>query len=60
VNIGNPQEITILEFAERIRKHFDNARPSYSSRCRRRSQARARHHKKQHLELGAKVGLDKD
>ena len=23
-NIGNPQEITILEFAERIRKHFDN------------------------------------
>jgi dTDP-glucose 4,6-dehydratase len=26
-NIGNPQEITILEFAERIRKHFDNAPP---------------------------------
>jgi dTDP-glucose 4,6-dehydratase len=25
VNIGNPQEITILEFAEHIRKHFDNA-----------------------------------
>ena len=25
VNIGNPQEITILEFAERIRKHFENA-----------------------------------
>src|SRR5882757_3094043 len=25
VNIGNPQEITILEFAERIRKHFQNA-----------------------------------
>ncbi len=25
VNIGNPQEITILEFAERIRKHFDHA-----------------------------------
>ena len=25
VNIGNPQEITILEFAERVRKHFDNA-----------------------------------
>jgi len=24
VNIGNPQEITILEFAERICKHFDN------------------------------------
>ena len=24
VNIGNPQEITILEFAERIRKYFDN------------------------------------
>jgi len=24
VNIGNPQEITIVEFAERIRKHFDN------------------------------------
>src|SRR5438552_8012452 len=24
-NIGNPQEITILEFAECIRKHFDNA-----------------------------------
>jgi nucleoside-diphosphate-sugar epimerase len=21
-NIGNPQEITILEFAERVRKHF--------------------------------------
>jgi dTDP-glucose 4,6-dehydratase len=27
VNIGNPQEITILEFAERIRKHFENAPP---------------------------------
>ena len=26
-NVGNPQEITILEFAERIRKHFDNAPP---------------------------------
>jgi dTDP-glucose 4,6-dehydratase len=25
VNIGNPEEITILEFAERIRKQFDNA-----------------------------------
>ncbi len=25
VNIGNPQEITILEFAERIRTHFANA-----------------------------------
>jgi dTDP-glucose 4,6-dehydratase len=24
VNIGNSQEITILEFAERIRKHFDH------------------------------------
>ena len=24
VNIGNPHEITMLEFAERIRKHFDN------------------------------------
>ena len=23
-NVGNPQEITILEFAERIRKHFEN------------------------------------
>ncbi|MBZ5528582.1 MAG: SDR family oxidoreductase [Acidobacteriia bacterium] len=27
VNIGNPQEITILEFAERVRKHFPNAPP---------------------------------
>jgi dTDP-glucose 4,6-dehydratase len=27
VNIGNPQEITILEFVERIRKHFDNPPP---------------------------------
>jgi dTDP-glucose 4,6-dehydratase len=27
VNIGNPNEITILEFAERIRKQFDNAPP---------------------------------
>jgi dTDP-glucose 4,6-dehydratase len=27
VNIGNPQEITILEFAERIRKHFENPPP---------------------------------
>src|ERR1700682_5998863 len=27
VNIGNPQEITILEFAERIRKHFEKAPP---------------------------------
>jgi dTDP-glucose 4,6-dehydratase len=26
-NIGNPQEVTILDFAERIRKHFDNAPP---------------------------------
>jgi dTDP-glucose 4,6-dehydratase len=25
VNIGNPQEITILEFAERIRRNFENA-----------------------------------
>jgi nucleoside-diphosphate-sugar epimerase len=25
VNIGNPQEITILEFAERIRTNFDDA-----------------------------------
>lgn len=25
VNIGNPQEITILEFAERVRAHFANA-----------------------------------
>jgi dTDP-glucose 4,6-dehydratase len=24
VNIGNPQEITILEFAERVRAHFEN------------------------------------
>jgi dTDP-glucose 4,6-dehydratase len=24
-NIGNPQEITILEFAERVRGHFENA-----------------------------------
>ena len=23
-NVGNPQEITILEFAERIRRHFEN------------------------------------
>jgi dTDP-glucose 4,6-dehydratase len=27
VNIGNPQEITILEFAERIRSFFENAPP---------------------------------
>ncbi len=27
VNIGNPQEITILQFAERIRQHFENAPP---------------------------------
>jgi len=26
-NIGNPEEITILEFAERIRKHFENPPP---------------------------------
>jgi dTDP-glucose 4,6-dehydratase len=26
-NVGNPQEITILEFAERIRKQFDKAPP---------------------------------
>jgi dTDP-glucose 4,6-dehydratase len=26
-NIGNPQELTILEFAERVRKHFTNAPP---------------------------------
>jgi dTDP-glucose 4,6-dehydratase len=25
VNIGNPQEITILQFAERIRRYFENA-----------------------------------
>jgi dTDP-glucose 4,6-dehydratase len=27
VNIGNPQELTILEFAELIRKHFENPPP---------------------------------
>jgi dTDP-glucose 4,6-dehydratase len=27
VNIGNPQEITILEFAEKIRKNFENPPP---------------------------------
>jgi dTDP-glucose 4,6-dehydratase len=27
VNIGNPQEITILEFAERVRSYFENAPP---------------------------------
>lgn len=27
VNIGNPVEITILEFAERVRSHFENAPP---------------------------------
>ena len=26
-NVGNPQEITILEFAERIRRHFENPPP---------------------------------
>jgi dTDP-glucose 4,6-dehydratase len=26
-NVGNPQEMTILEFAERIREHFENAPP---------------------------------
>ena len=26
-NVGNPQESTILEFAERIRKHFENPPP---------------------------------
>jgi len=26
-NVGNPQEITILEFAEKVRKRFDNAPP---------------------------------
>jgi dTDP-glucose 4,6-dehydratase len=26
-NVGNPNEITILEFAERIRKHFENPPP---------------------------------
>jgi len=26
-NIGNPQEITLLDFAERIRKLFDNPPP---------------------------------
>jgi dTDP-glucose 4,6-dehydratase len=25
VNIGNPQEITILQFAEKVREHFENA-----------------------------------
>lgn len=27
VNVGNPAEITILQFAERIRSHFENAPP---------------------------------
>src|SRR2546425_7688304 len=27
VNIGNPQEITLLDFAERVRKHFENPPP---------------------------------
>jgi len=35
VNIGNPQEITILEFAERIRNILKMRRPSFLSRCRR-------------------------
>jgi len=26
-NLGNPQELTILEFAERVRRHFANAPP---------------------------------
>ena len=26
-NIGNPEEITILQFAERVREHFKDARP---------------------------------
>ena len=26
-NIGNPQEITVLDFAERVRKHFDHPPP---------------------------------
>jgi dTDP-glucose 4,6-dehydratase len=26
-NVGNPQEITILEFADRIRRHFENPPP---------------------------------
>jgi dTDP-glucose 4,6-dehydratase len=26
-NVGNPQEITILQFAEKVRKHFENAPP---------------------------------
>ena len=26
-NIGNPEEITILQFAERVREHFEDARP---------------------------------
>jgi dTDP-glucose 4,6-dehydratase len=27
VNLGNPQELTVLEFAERIRSHFENPPP---------------------------------
>jgi nucleoside-diphosphate-sugar epimerase len=26
--IGNPQEITFLQFAERVREHFENVRPN--------------------------------
>jgi dTDP-glucose 4,6-dehydratase len=26
-NIGNPEEVTILQFAERVREHFEDARP---------------------------------
>jgi dTDP-glucose 4,6-dehydratase len=60
-NIGNPQEITILDFAELIRKHFENAPPIVfeplpeddpKRRCPDITKA------KRILQWGPKVGLD--
>lgn len=54
-NIGNPQEITLLQFAERVREHFENVRPNISSYCRRttRSSAARTSPSEEHPRLGA-------
>jgi len=69
VNIGNPQEITILEFAERIRGHFPGAPPIVfkplpqddpKRRCPdiRRAKRLLRWEPKVDLEEGLRITLD--
>jgi len=57
-NVGNPQEITILEFAERIRKHFENPPPIVFGHCQRtiRTPLPGHYQSEAHPEMGAQGG----